>query len=144
MLAMIGMTEKDFDPIQPLHQAAVWNRVGKAVTEDRVRSAIEEAARRDHRFGMDGGSWTNNVSWVRGYQNVLDPMNQLSVEFHRRLDGRSPDRKSHEYRNALFHLLSSQTSCYRYWGQGRFTEMAREICRRGLDILRYDFSGDAT
>jgi hypothetical protein len=133
---MVGMTEKDFEPIQPLHQAAVWKRVGDNVSEEKVRNAMREAARADHRFSMEGGSWTNNVSWVRGYESVLDPMNQLSVEFHKRLDGVALDRRSHAYRNALFHLLSSQTSCYRYWGQGRFTDMAREICRRGLDILR--------
>ena len=139
VLSMAGITEKDFEPIQPLHQAAVWKRVGTRLSEESVRNAIQEAARADHRFGMEGGSWTNNISWVRGYETVLDPMNQLSVEFHKRLDGVSVDRRSHPYRNALVHLLASQTSCYRYWGQGRFTDMAREICRRGFDILRYDF-----
>jgi hypothetical protein len=144
LLAMVGLTEKDFEPIQPLHQAAVWSRVGSRISEESVRAAIAEAARLDHRFGMDGGSWTNNVSWVRGYENVLDPMNRLSVEFHRKLDGMPVDRRGHAYRNALFHLLVSQTSCYRYWGQGRFTDMAREISRRGLDILKYDFPGGVT
>src|SRR5262245_11338112 len=140
LLAMIGITEKEFEPIQPRHQAAVWTRIRSGLSPESVRLAIDEAARQDHRFGMEGGSWTNNVSWVRGYENVLDPIHQLSVQFHERLDGRSVDRKGHAYRNALYHLLVSQTSCYRYWGQGRFTDMAREICRRGLDILRYDFS----
>ena len=88
---------------------------------------------------MDGGSWTNNISWVRGYENVLTPMNQLSVEFHAKLDTRQVDTNSHEYRNALFHLLVSQTSCFRYWGQGVWTDYAREISRRGSDILKYDF-----
>ena len=140
LLSMAGVTEKDFEPIQPLHQAAVWKRVGARLSAESVRSAMQEAARADHRFSMEGGSWTNNISWVRGYESVLDPMNQLSVEFHKRLDARPVDRKSHAYRNALFHLLVSQTSCYRYWGEGRFTDVAREICRRGLDILRYDFA----
>jgi hypothetical protein len=45
------------------------------------------------------------------------------------------------YRNALFHLLSSQTSCYRYWGQGLWTDYGREICRRATDILNYDLAG---
>ncbi|HEY0945818.1 MAG TPA: hypothetical protein VGD81_11140 [Opitutaceae bacterium] len=39
------------------------------------------------------------------------------------------------YRNALFHLLCSQTSCYRYWGQGIWTDYGREICRRLEAIL---------
>ncbi len=53
--------------------------------------------------------------------------------------GRPVDRNSHEYRNALFHLLMSQTSCFRYWGQGAWTEYGQEICRRGSEILTHDF-----
>jgi hypothetical protein len=43
------------------------------------------------------------------------------------------------YRNALYHLLMSQTSCYRYWGHGLWTEYGRELCRRAEEILKYDF-----
>jgi hypothetical protein len=39
------------------------------------------------------------------------------------------------FRNTLFHLLVSQTSCYRYWGQGALVDYRREICRRGIEIL---------
>ena len=49
------------------------------------------------------------------------------------------DRNSRAYRNALFHLLASQTSCFRYWGQGVWTDYGQEICRRGMDILAHDF-----
>ncbi|HYF47943.1 MAG TPA: glycosyl hydrolase family 57, partial [Planctomycetota bacterium] len=84
-------------------------------------------------------SWTNNISWVQGYENVLTPMNKLSALFHEKLDNRQLDRNSHEYRNALFHLLVAETSCFRYWGQGIWTDYAREISRRGTDILTYDF-----
>ena len=37
-----------------------------------------------------------------------------------------------------FHLLCSQTSCYRYWGQGIWTDYGREICRRLEAILTHD------
>jgi hypothetical protein len=43
------------------------------------------------------------------------------------------------YRNALFHLLCSQTSCYRYWGQGIWEDYGREICRRLEASLQHDF-----
>jgi len=76
---------------------------------------------------------------VRGYENVLDPMNKLSAQFHQKLDGQAVDRRGQSYRNALFHLLTAETSCYRYWGQGRWTDYAREICRRGSDILTHNF-----
>jgi hypothetical protein len=136
LLAAAGVTEKDFAPIQPLHQAKLWQRVGDKPTPETVAKTIEELRSRDHRFNMEGASWTNNMSWVRGYENVLDPMNQLSAKFHGHFGKHKPDTNSAAYRNALLHLLVSQTSCYRYWGQGRWTEYAREICRRGLEILR--------
>jgi hypothetical protein len=66
-------------------------------------------------------------------------MNKLSALFHEKLDGRAVDKRSHPYRNALFYNLVAQTSCYRYWGQSRWTDFARELCRRGTDILNHDF-----
>jgi len=66
-------------------------------------------------------------------------MNQLSARFHQVLAGQPVDPNSHAYRNALFHLLAAETSCFRYWGQGRWTEYGQELCRRGLDILTHDF-----
>jgi hypothetical protein len=139
LLGAAGLSAGDFAPIQPLHQNAIWKRVGSKPSPDAVAKAIEEARRSDHRFNMEGGSWTNNLSWVRGYERVLDPMNQLSALFHQKLDGRTVDHRGHAYRNALYHNLVAQTSCYRYWGAGLWTEYAREICRRGTDILQHDF-----
>ena len=40
------------------------------------------------------------------------------------------------YRKALFHLLLTQTSCYRYWGEGIWADYGRELCRRTMEILR--------
>jgi hypothetical protein len=45
------------------------------------------------------------------------------------------------YRKALFHLLASQTSCFRYWGEGAWTDYGRELCRRAVAILRTDLAG---
>ena len=84
---------------------------------------------------MEGGSWTNNISWVSGYEGVMGPMEGLSSLFYEK--ARKPGLPTSEprYRKALFHLLTSQTSCYRYWGQGIFVDYGREVCRRGADIL---------
>jgi hypothetical protein len=139
LLAAAGVAAEDFAPIRPLHQHAIWQRVGSMPSPDEVARAMKDAEQSDHRFHMEGGSWTNNLSWVRGYENVLDPMKKLSALFHQKLDGRNLDRRSHAYRNALFHNLVAQTSCYRYWGEGRWTDYAREICRRGSEILEHDF-----
>jgi hypothetical protein len=138
LLGAAGLSAEQFAPIQPLYQGAIWRRVGNKSSPDAVAKAIEEAKRSDHRFNMEGGSWTNNLSWVRGYENVLDPMKKLSALFHEKLDGNAVDRRDHAYRNVLFHNLVAQTSCYRYWGPGLWTDYAREICRRGVEILRHD------
>jgi hypothetical protein len=66
-------------------------------------------------------------------------MNQLSARFHQVMSKRQVDTNSHAYRNALFHLLVAETSCFRYWGQGVWTDYAQEICRRGNEILTHDF-----
>ena len=139
LLAGAGLSEKDFEPVQPLHQSAIWQRVGANPTPEAVAKAIADASKSDRRLHFEGGSWTSNLSWVRGYENVLDPMNKLSAQFHEKLDGRSVDRRGQPYRNALFHLLTAETSCYRYWGQGRWTDYAKEICRRGADVLTHHF-----
>jgi len=104
-----------------------------------VNEVIGEIKKENHNFHMDGGSWTNNLSWVKGYENVLNPMNKLSTLFHEKLDNPSLDKTSYNYRNALLHLLISQTSCFRYWGEGGWTDYAREICRRGMEIITKNF-----
>ena len=88
---------------------------------------------------MDGGSWTDNISWVKGYDNVLGPMEEVSTLFYEKVIKSAVSPKEARYRNALFHLLACQTSCYRYWGQGQWTDYGREICRRAKDILNCDF-----
>jgi hypothetical protein len=42
---------------------------------------IGQIQRHDPRFHMEGGSWTNDISWVRGYQDVLGPMVSASARF---------------------------------------------------------------
>jgi hypothetical protein len=136
-----GIRENDLPAIQPIWQKRIWDRLGSASgPEASGPEALEEAIRQlrkeDGRFSMEGGSWTNNISWVRGYADVLGPMEQASALFAQKSGARSPSDS--RYRNALFHLLTTQTSCYRYWGQGVWTDYARELCRRTTDILQSD------
>jgi hypothetical protein len=138
MVEQAGVREDMLPRIRPIHQGQLFARITKWEPGS-ADKAIAELKKEQPRLSFDGGSWTNNISWVRGYDNVLTPMNQLSVDFHQTLAGKQVDPNSGAYRNALFHLLVSQTSCFRYWGQGIWTEYAREICRRGSEILRHDF-----
>jgi hypothetical protein len=137
-LAEIGIRETDFPPIQPLHQKRIWDRFQPGQGQQRLENVIAELRSQDHRFHVEGGSWTSNLSWVRGYENVLGPIESVSARFAERALGKVPTNER-RYRNALFYLLLTQTSCYRYWGQGIWTEYARELCRRASDILIHDF-----
>lgn len=100
---------------------------------------IDTLSGEDHQFHVAGGSWTNNVSWVRGYDQVLIPMERASALFHDRVLARQVPTSDPRYRNALFHLLTAETSCYRYWGQGIWTEYGGEISRRAINIIVHDF-----
>jgi len=139
LLENAGLKEADYPAIQAIQQHKIWARVGDSPTTDKVETAIKELKQTDHRFHMDGASWTNNLSWVAGYENVLEPMNQLSANFHRKYDplvAQNPDvKKQDDYLQALVHNLLVQTSCFRYWGQGTWTDYARELYRRGSALL---------
>jgi hypothetical protein len=135
----LGITEDDFPAIQPAMQHRIWQRLPEAAGPEALTRVIEELRKEDHRFHMEGGSWTSNISWVQGYENVLGPMEKVSSLFAEKVLKRQIPTYEHRYRNALYHLLMSQTSCYRYWGHGIWTEYGRELCRRAADILKYDF-----
>jgi len=70
---------------------------------------------------------------------VLKPMEEASSHFYERVIKPGVPRDDPRYCNALFHLLSAETSCYRYWGEGLWTDYGREICRRVDAILDNDF-----
>jgi hypothetical protein len=119
LLADAGLGEADFPAIQAVGQHAF--RAGSGA------------------MAMEGASWTNNLSWVEGYGNVLEPMQELSARFHQRFDplvAADPAVSATlAYQEALLPVLLLETSCFRYWGQGAWTEYAREIHRRGMACL---------
>jgi hypothetical protein len=138
-LYALGLRESDFPVLQPIHQKRIWERFKGGDGEKRLAEVIEQLKKEDHRFHMEGGSWTNDISWVRGYDNVLGPMERVSSLFNEKVLRKKIASDDPRYRNALFYLLCSQTSCYRYWGQGIWTDYGRELCRRAEAILTHDF-----
>ena len=136
-LDAMGVREEQFPAIQPIMQKRIWERFPQAAGPEALEKLIEELRKQDGRFHMEGGSWTNNLSWVRGYESVLGPMEQASALFSQKTQGVPTSEP--RYRNALFYLLTTQTSCYRYWGSGIWTDYARELCRRTTEILQHDF-----
>ncbi len=136
-LESLGLTEEKFPAIQPLFQGRIWERYKAGTGSERLTQVIDELKREDHRFHVEGGSWTNNISWVRGYDHVLRPMERASVLFSEKFLNKIPSNDS-RYRNALFHLLTAETSCYRYWGEGIWTDYGREIAERSIRISEHD------
>jgi hypothetical protein len=133
-----GIEPADLPVIQPLFQHRIWQQLAPGDGPDRLANVIDQLRDEDGRFHMDGGSWTNDLSWVRGYDQVLVPMEQASSLFHERILAHGVPSDDTWYRKALFHLLSAETSCYRYWGQGIWTDYGAELSRRVADLLAQD------
>ncbi len=134
-----GIRQSDLPAVQPLFQKRIWDRFQPGDGPEKLETTIAELKKEDGRFHMEGGSWTNDISWVRGYDNVLGPMEKASALFYENVLKPGVASSDPRYRNALFHLMCSQTSCYRYWGQGLWTDYGREICRRASAIVEADF-----
>jgi hypothetical protein len=138
-LESLGITENDFTPIQPIMQKRIWDRFQDGAGPETMASLIKNLAKEDHRFHMEGGSWTGHISWVRGYEGVLGPMEEASALFAEKVAAAGAPPTEFRYLNALFHLLTAQTSCYRYWGEGAWTDYGRELCRRTIEIINREF-----
>jgi len=133
-LAAAGVREQDLPAVQPVLQHRIWQRFEGAAGPEAMQRTIESLRKEDDRFHVEGGSWTGDRSWVRGYGEVLDDMRSASNAFHQRFGDDAPTSDP-AYRDALFHLLTAQTSCFRYWGQGAWTDYGRELCRRTIESL---------
>ncbi|QDL10199.1 glycosyl hydrolase family 57 [Brasilonema octagenarum UFV-E1] len=143
LIEAAGVNPDEYPTCQGVQQHKIWQRVDPGhSTPEAVEKAITELKETDHQFHMDGASWTNNLSWVQGYENVLDPMNKLSALFHEKYDSlvqQDPSvTESSDYQRALLYNLLLQTSCFRYWGQGVWTDYARELYQRGEALLGVD------
>ena len=155
LLEAAGLRNEAFPPIQAVQQHRIWEQLDRAAADSAgggppggggsscsaltVGEGIAALQASDPGFSMAGASWTNNLSWVEGYANVLEPLQELSARFHERFDAAvAADPAltgSAAYQQALLHLLLLETSCFRYWGQGTWTNYARELHRRGMAAL---------
>ena len=44
--------------------------------------------------------------------------------------------QTRKYTEALLYVMLVETSCFRYWGQGTWTDYARELYRRGEALVK--------
>ncbi|TVQ46807.1 MAG: glycosyl hydrolase family 57 [Gloeocapsa sp. DLM2.Bin57] len=140
LLTAKGVKPEDYPQCQAVNQHKIWQRVNlEQVTTQAVEEAIAAVKKEDGSFHMDGASWTNDLSWVQGYENVLAPMQELSFLFHQKYDPLVRENPSitqtPAYQQALLYNLLSQTSCFRYWGQGAWTDYARTLISQGKQAL---------
>ncbi len=140
LLEAAGVTSEDYPTCQAVNQHQIWQIVTPdQVTPAAVEAAIAQIKQTNPHFHMEGASWTNSISWVKGYENVLEPMNQLSAQFHAKYDplvAQDPTTtQRQDYLEALLYTLLLETSCFRYWGQGIWTDYARQIYERGQVLV---------
>ena len=141
MIEAAGVNPDDYPTCQAINQHKVWQRVSpNDATPEAVEKVIAELKETDHQFHMDGASWTSHLSWVKGYDNVLDPMRKLSALFHEKYDlavQQDPSvTQQLEYQQSLLYNMLLQTSCFRYWGQGSWTDYAHTLYERGVALVK--------
>ncbi|MCU0570979.1 MAG: glycosyl hydrolase family 57, partial [Oculatellaceae cyanobacterium Prado106] len=108
MIMNAGCKIEDLPTCQAIAQHLIWQRVDpNQTTPEAVTGAIADIQQENPHFHMDGASWTNHISWVKGYENVLTPLNRLSALFHQKV---TPLLATHphltqqtRYRKALLH-----------------------------------------
>ncbi len=130
-----GASAADLPVVQPLFQHRIWQRMTPGDGPGRLAAIIAELKAEDERFHVDGGSWTSDISWVRGYDELLVPMEKASALFHERVLSKGVPSHDRRYQAALFHLLAAETSCYRYWGEGVWTGYGAELARRTTEVI---------
>ena len=135
-----NISPENYPVIQAIDQHKLWKKILGPITPKTIEGAIAELKEEDKSFSMTGASWTNNLSWEDGYKNVLEPISKLSSYFHQTFDplvNQDPSiTQKRNYQEALLYLLLLETSCFRYWGQGRWTEYAKTIFERGEKVLK--------
>ena len=103
-LFAMGIKENDL----PGGSAAVTRRRSGTASKpgdgpEKLAKAIEDLQAGRSPFHMEGGSWTNDISWVKGYENMLGPMEKPA---RRSTKGpgerRRPPTEHRAIRNALY------------------------------------------
>ena len=140
LLETLNIDEVCYPLIQAIDQHKIWEKISEPITRAKFKKALDELRLEDKSFSLSGASWTNELSWEDGYKNVLEPISKLSTYFHNTFDHlvvQNPSlTKTNSYQEALLYLLLLETSCFRYWGQGKWTEYAKTIYKKGEEVLR--------
>lgn len=145
LLAAAGVTEKDFPTCQAMGQHQLWQALESVdLRPERVNTAISTLTSKN-KMNFTGRSWSQDRSWVKGYASIIGSMEHLSARFHQAIK-RVPVAQQAQlamnthYQHALLYNLVLQTSCFRYWGQGEWTDYAQAIYQRGCQLVDRGFT----
>lgn len=134
-----GLGEQNLPPLQPRFQTRIWAHFNPGEGPEKLAQVIDRLKSTDHPFPMDSESWIINGAGVRSDQQAAGSVAEVSALFAERILKAGVPTSEHRYRNALFHLLACQTPCFRHWGEGRWADYGRELCRRAKEIITHDF-----
>ena len=139
-LKSLKVKEDSYPLIQAIDQHKMWRKISGPITPTKLKKAINELKGEDESFSLSGASWTRHISWENGYENVLERITTLSSLFHKKFDhlvALNPSlTKTDSYQKALLYLLLLETSCFRYWGQGKWTQYTKIIFKKGEEVLK--------
>jgi hypothetical protein len=93
-----GVGSEDFDYSADLSEASLGPT--RAGCWPRYARDRDELRKEDSRFHVEVGSWTNNISWVLGYDALLGPMERVSSLFFEKVLQSGVSSTEHRYRNA--------------------------------------------
>ena len=60
-----------FPAYRAVLQKRIWDSFKNGEGPEKLEKVISDLKKQDGRFHMEGGSWTKNISWVKGYENIL-------------------------------------------------------------------------
>jgi hypothetical protein len=97
--------------------------------------AIGQLRLEDSRFHVEGGSWTSDLSWVRGYDKVLIPMERASSLFHEQILARRVPSDDPRVPQGAVPPAGRRDQLLPLLGEGVWTAYGAELSRRAADIL---------
>lgn len=154
LLEAAGLISDDYPSCQAKGHFQIWQQIDDSTSPaESIAIAVKRIQQSSPEFQLDPvtvpsvGQRFYAPSGNGG--DDIAPIYQLSRRFHTLMDSLTSEAEANStdepltrqsrYRRALLHNLLLQTSCFRYWGQGIWTERAKDIYARGESILRTDF-----
>ncbi|MBF0425305.1 MAG: glycosyl hydrolase family 57 [Magnetococcales bacterium] len=134
-----GITSADLPVVVPRGHARIRERCAPGDGPEKLAATLAALVHEGGDFQLTGEGLSDAPFPIVGRVMIPEAVARLSALFHERVLRPGCDPREGRYRNALYHLLLTQTSCHRYEDPGRWGDYGRELCRRTREILIHDF-----